>query len=726
MILALWLAVSAPAADSTREMAAYLEELNGRVDVMALPLVVNAQRAEAVARQFARTPPGPERLRLRTMFAVELINAGRPEDALLALRALEDDARALDPLAWQETRTGAWMLQALAHLRIGEVQNCCAINDRQACLLPIRGGGVHRRPEGSTGAVGVLERVLAVEPENLRARWLLNIAHMTLGSYPKGVGEKHLLRPELFASEYPLPKFPNVAMDIGLDDLALAGGGLVDDFDQDGRLDVMVSSMGLRDQVRLLRSKGDGTFEDRTAAAGLTGEVGGLNLLHADYDNDGFLDVLVLRGGWMGAPGRFPVSLLRGSAGGRFEDVTRAAGLLGHLAPTQTAAWLDYDGDGKLDLYIGNESIVGAAHPCELYRNNGDGTFTEVARQVGLDVVAYVKGVVAGDYDNDGRPDLYVSVWGGDNRLFHNEGPEAGGKWRFKDVALEAGVKEPHGSFSTFFFDYDNDGWLDLFVAGYGTPRGGFPLVEHQAADYLGLEHDGERGRLYRNRGDGTFEDVTKAALLYRFVPAMGINFGDLDNDGWLDFYTGTGTPDLGMLVPNRMFRNDGGRRFQDVTTAGDFGHLQKGHGIAFADIDNDGDQDVFEEMGGAYLADTARSALYLNPGNANGWLSLELEGVRSNRRGLGARIKVVLDTPSGRRTVHRLAGTGGSFGGSPLRQEIGLGDARRIEAVEIHWPASGERTVLKGLALGRRYRVREGAAEAVPVENPSFAFKSR
>ena len=181
-------------------------------------------------------------------------------------------------------------------------------------------------------------------------------------------------------------------------------------------------------------------------------------------------------------------------------------------------------------------------------------------------------------------------------------------------------------------------------MAGWG----GFDaktMAADVAADYLGLPTPAERGRLYRNRGDGTFEDVTKAAGLYKVVPAMGLNFGDLDNDGWLDVYLGTGNPDFGTLIPKRMFRNAEGRAFQDVTTAGNFGHLQKGHAIAFGDVDNDGDQDVFEKMGGAFLADKAYSALYLNPGEGNHWLRLELEGVRSNRSAIGARIKVELKT---------------------------------------------------------------------------------
>ena len=336
-----------------------------------------------------------------------------------------------------------------------------------------------------------------------------------------------------------------------------------------------------------------------------------------------------------------------------------------------------------------------------------------------------MKGVASGDYNNDGRPDIFVSVQGSDNLLFRNDGPASDKRgWRFTNVAQEAGVTEPINSFGAFFFDFDNDGWPDLFVAGWGS-FDGKTMAADVAADYLGLPTSAERGRLYRNRGDGSFEDVTKAAGLYKVVPAMGLNFGDLDNDGWLDLYLGTGNPDFGTLIPNRMFRNAEGRAFQDVTTAGNFGHLQKGHAIAFGDVDNDGDQDVFEEMGGAFLADKAYSALYLNPAGGNHWLRLELEGARSNRSAIGARIKVELKTRNGTRYLYRTVGSGGSFGCSPLRAEIGLKDAEGILSVEILWPATGKIQRLTGLLRDRGYRVREDASAAVEVVRPSFKIKT-
>jgi hypothetical protein len=204
----------------------------------------------------------------------------------------------------------------------------------------------------------------------------------------------------------------------------------------------------------------------------------------------------------------------------------------------------------------------------------------------------------------------------------------------------------------------------------------------------------------------------------------MGANFGDLDNDGWLDCYIGTGDPYLGTLVPNRMFRNDGGRHFQDVTTAGGFGQLQKGHGIAFGDINNDGAEDIYSVVGGFYAGDHYPNQLFANPGHGNHWLKLQLEGVQSNRIALGDRIKVVVRTPSGSREIDRVVGSGGSFGASSiLRQEIGLGEAEAIERVEIAWPRTGRVQTITGLAPDRCYAIREGETTAREVPLHGFAW---
>ncbi|MBM3775966.1 MAG: CRTAC1 family protein, partial [Acidobacteria bacterium] len=190
-----------------------------------------------------------------------------------------------------------------------------------------------------------------------------------------------------------------------------------------------------------------------------------------------------------------------------------------------------------------------------------------------------------------------------------------------------------------------------------------------------------------------------------------------VDNDGWPDMYLGTGAPDLAMLVPNRMFRNAGGKVFQDITTAAGVGHLQKGHGVAFGDLDNDGDQDIYEGMGGAYTGDAYWSVLFLNPGNRNRRITLQLEGVRSNRSAIGARIRIRVQTPAGERDIHAGVSTGGSFGGSSLQQEIGLGDAKAIREIEIAWPASGTRQIFKSVEMDQILKIKEDASEPVPVK---------
>jgi len=232
------------------------------------------------------------------------------------------------------------------------------------------------------------------------------------------------------------------------------------------------------------------------------------------------------------------------------------------------------------------------------------------------------------------------------------------------------------------------------------------------AADYLRIPNPGPKPRIYHNNGNGTFTDVTKACRLDRVLVVMGANFGDLDNDGWLDFYLGTGEPVLSSLMPNRMFRNAGGQFFQDVTTSGGFGHLQKGHAVAWGDIDNDGDQDIFETMGGAYEGDAFQSVLFHNPGHRNHWMTLRLRGTQSNRDAIGARVALQVSDGKENRTIHNVVSSGGSFGASSLQQEIGLGRATAIQKITIQWPLPGKPTqVLTNVPVDCVVEIKEGEA---------------
>ncbi len=711
--------------ESTKKMAALIQKIYREADPLRNPFRA-ADRLPLLRQQEQEQKDPARRFGIKMQIADAILQTGDTDGALRAYEDIEAFLKEYNLPANDELKVTLLTQKALCYLRAGEQANCLLNHNADSCIFPIQGGGVHKLPEGSRSATTVLQELLTAYPGDLRARWLLNIAAMTLGEYPDKVPKKWVIDPKYFASGYDIKRFPDVAAATGLDVDSLAGGVVLEDFDHDGLLDVMVSSWGFtdKDQVRVFRNNGDGTFTDRTEKAGLKGLYSGLNMIQGDFNNDGFADVLILRGGWLRTEGHYPFSLLRNNGDFTFTDVTEEAGLM-HFKSTQTAVWFDYNGDGFLDLFVGNESEGKDALPCELYRNNGNGTFTEVAAQCGVDLVYYVKGVASGDYNNDGRPDLFLSTQSGTKVLLRNDGPAGDDKsptapWKFTDVTEAAGVAGQTNTFPCWFFDYDNDGWLDLMVTGYSVHDSG-----DIAADYLGRPHLGQKSKLYHNNHDGTFTDVSRAAGVSKLIHAMGANFGDLDNDGWLDFYCGTGNPDFSMLVPSRMFRNDGQGHFQDVTTSGGFGQLQKGHGIAFGDIDNDGDQDIYSVVGGALEADHYPNQLFMNPGHGNHWLKLMLEGVQDNRVAIGARVKVVIKENGALREIHRVVGSGASFGASTFRQEIGLGQATSIERVEIFWPVANRTQVLTGLKIDNTYRVREDQPAAEMVALPTFALPS-
>ncbi len=659
-------------------------------------------------------PPGMRR-NLRASLALFFLQDGRVDEAIAEAEALMEEAvsgRAGPP------DPNLYRLLGLAYLRQAEVENCVARHHGDCCIFPLRGRGVHGVREPALKARANFEKVLELLPGDLKAIWLLNIVAMTLGDYPEGVAKPFRLPPESFESDFDIGDFPNIAPALGVDTFNLSGGVVVDDFDQDGRLDIVTSTSDPKGPMTFYRNEGDGTFADASDSSRLNDQLGGLNLIGGDYDNDGDTDLFVLRGAWLFDDGRIRNSLLNNNGDGTFSDVTREAGLADPAYPTQAAAWADFDNDGDLDVYVCNESRMPhdpkGDFPSQLFRNNGDGTFSDVAVSAGVTNDRYCKGVAAGDYDNDGDMDLYVSN-AGVNRLYRNNGDGT-----FSDVARQAGVTEPEErSFATWFFDYDNDGWLDLFVAGFQS------TIADLAAEALGRPHDGLLPRLYQNRGDGTFRDVTVSMGLNHVYLPMGANFGDLDNDGWLDVYLTTGDPDFQSLMPNVMLRNDGGRRFQDVTQSGGFGHLQKGHGVAFADLDNDGDQDIYHQLGGFFPGDKFRNALFHNPGHNGRFIHISLVGTKSNRDAVGARIQIDVETDAGERELHRAVGVVSSFGGSPRRQEIGLGQAGTIRRLQIDWPASGIRQVFADVPMDGWIRIREehDEMESVPMSRIPFGI---
>jgi hypothetical protein len=654
-----------------------------------------------------RQPPSDRRrdARLRSRLGLEHLRLGNNAAAIQRLSEARE-LMATDPSP--ELELNFVRMLGLAHLRLGEQSNCISMHGPKSCILPLAEEAIHSDPRGSLGAIELYKTYLSMEPRSMAVQWLLNVAAMTVGRYPDAVPEPFRLPPESLRSSYDIKRFPNIASAVGLDILQQSGGGLMDDFDGDGLLDIVSSTIDPCGPMNFFHNDGRGRLEDRSDASNLSSQLGGLNVIHADYDNDGDLDLLVLRGGWQAADGRMRNSLLRNAGDGTFQDVTRGAGLADPAYPTQTGGWADYDNDGDLDLFIGNESSSSIEAPSQLFRNNGDGTFTDVARQAGVENERMAKAVAWGDYDNDGDPDLYISNIGV-NRLYRNNGDGT-----FVDVAPDLGLTGPEGrSFPSWFFDYDNDGNLDIFVAAYDA------TLEDVAASLFGRPTGVGHPRLYRNLGDGRFREVSQEVGLDASCLPMGSNFGDLDNDGYLDLYLGVGIPSYESIAPNLMYRNDRGRRFQDVSYSGGFSHLWKGHGVAFGDLDNDGDQDIFEQMGGAYPGDAFPSVLYENPGHGNHWITLRLEGRKTNRSAIGVRIEVTVTEPEGTRSVHTSVGTGGSFGGSSLQQEIGLGRATSIDRLEVTWPTSGTKQVFHDVQLDRSYAIVEGSEKMRPLAYP-------
>ena len=590
----------------------------------------------------------------------------------------------------------------IAYLHQSEMENDIYRHPGDQCIFPPVINRSFAKPASSAKAIEYLLKYLQRQPEALDVKWILNLAYMTLGKYPAGVPPKYLIAPSNFDSPEDIGKFVDVAPQAGINLYSMSGGLIVDDFESHGLYDIVTSDFGQCAPMHFFHNNGDGTFVDRTAQAGLSDQLGGLNLLQADYNNDGCLDILVLRGGW-----EFPqrMSLLRNNCDGTFTDVTTASGL-STPTQTQTAVWADIDNDGFLDLFVGNES-----GPSHLFRNKGDGTFEDISHAAGIDRSAYTKAVVAADYDNDGYVDFYVSNLNGDNFLYHNNH-----NGTFTDVALQAGVQKPWQSFAAWFFDYDNDGWPDLFVTSY------YVSVDESIRSYLGLTPNAETMKLYKNMGDGRFHDVTAEVGLDRVFMPMGSNFGDIDNDGYLDIYLGTGNPSYASMLPNVLLHNKEGKFFTDVTASSGTGELHKGHGVAFADIDNDGDEDLLTETGGAVPGDSHAFRLFENPGNGNDWISLHLVGVKTNRSAIGARIKVMVENEGQPpRFIFRTVGSGGSFGASPLTQHIGLGKAARLLDLEIDWPASRTRQNFTQVAPDQFLEIKEFAKQYDKLERHKF-----
>jgi hypothetical protein len=505
----------------------------------------------------------------------------------------------------------------------------------------------------------------------------------------------------------------------------MGSGVALFDYDNDGRLDIFFANGARIDDPtpkgtipakddpkywnRLYHQKSDGTFEDVTERAGVAGTGYSTGVAVGDFDNDGFDDLFVAGYGHS--------TLYHNNGNGTFTDVTAAAGVAGSGWAT-SAAWVDYDDDGRLDLvvarymewdfddiYCGHreEGFRSYCHPdlfkpasVLLYHNEGNGKFTEVALKAGMGKPAKGLGLAIADYDHDGWMDILVANDSMPEFLFHNKG-----NGTFEEVGVVSGIGLD-GSGATFagmgvdFEDYNNDGWPDIIITDLAN----------------------QKYALYKNAGDGTFDYSTLTAGLGAITllhSGWGVRFMDYDNDGWKDLFIAqshvmdtiqVNEPHLRYRESPLLLWNDHGKKFVDVSSQSGQVFSQKwaSRGVATGDIDNDGKIDVVvtENDGPAWV-------LHNQTPTHNHWITLNLVGVKSNKDGIGAQIK--LTTAAG--DQYATVTTASSYqSSSDKRAHFGLGEANEIKQIEIRWP-SGTKQLIKNVAADRVLTVTEAASPA-------------
>ena len=695
--------------EGNRQMALILDSLN-TVANFQTNYFLSGKRAEQLLINKPAFKSGKEAIVWNLKYAFELLNSGNAHGAINEIETFLKDFNGSDEEKIRIPQfKSLYELLAVAYLRHGENENCVANHNSESCILPLKGKAIHVKKNGSQQAMRYYAMLLEVYPDDIQLKWLFNIAAMTLGDFPQGVPEK--FRIDFAAVDTKVTGFTplyNAATDLGVDVKGLSGAGIIEDFNGDGFMDVFASSYGIQDNATLFFSDGKGGFIDVTDSAQLRGITGGLNAKQADFNNDGFMDILLLRGAWLDEGGEWPNSLLRNNGDGTFSDVTFAAGMGSSFYPTETATWADVNNDGWVDVFIANENNDKNAHPCELFINNGDGTFTDKAKDWGMDGnFGYAKAANFADFNNDGWMDLFLGCLGQPNYLFMNRGKQPNGELKFENIAGKAGVTLPNMSFPAIVVDFDHNGYPDILSTSFPLNRLDY-VAQDVGEEMLGIPNKVEKTKLFLNQGNENFKEVSKEWNIDKMIFAMGFNSGDLNNDGWIDVYAGTGAFAFTTLVPNRVFLNRGGKGFDEVTMSSGMGHLQKGHGIGFGDLDNDGDQDVYVTLGGAVEGDDAHNALFVNPNTGNNWLRLQLRS-SENKNSIGARVRVTGKTASGNlQNWYHTVGDGGTFGSNSMELEIGMGALTEILEVGIDWPGR-KREVYKGFAINKAWICKEG-----------------
>jgi hypothetical protein len=527
--------------------------------------------------------------------------------------------------------------------------------------------------------------------------------------------------------------FVNVAQQVGLNATTIYGdekrnryllettgsGAAFIDYDNDGWQDIFLASGtrldGLPANVtstnRLYRNNGKGKFSDVTEKTGLVRTGWAQGVCIGDYENDGFDDIFV--------SGYGKNTLYHNNGTGTFSEVAEKAGISNNRTRWGSGcAFLDYDRDGYLDLFVASyidldlkTAPLPETGPClykgltvacgppgltgginMLFHNEGNGTFTDVSEKSGITKTngTYGLGVLIGDFDNDGWPDIYVANDSAPAALYHNNKNGS-----FTDIGIEAGCAfsidgKPQAGMGVTAGDYDRDGWLDIFKTNFS----------------------GDTSSLYHNTGKGTFDDMT-------FLAGIGVNtrwlgwgcgFVDVDNDSWSDIFLANGhvypeverlTTEAGYAQRKVLYHNLGNGRFADISgnVGEDVNRPNASRGAAFGDYDNDGDIDILINS-----VNDLPELLRADSSNQNNWLTVKTVGVKSNRNGIGVRIKCVTEDGS---QIDEVRSGGSYYSQNDLRVHFGLGKNKIVKTVELQWP-SGQLDTLKNITANQIITVKE------------------
>jgi tetratricopeptide (TPR) repeat protein len=546
------------------------------------------------------------------------------------------------------------------------------------------------------------------DPSEVRYKWMLRTQTIMAGLPESTIPPP--LRLHLPPAAPSPVHFIDVTKKAGVENFALGRGVAWGDFDRDGYDDLFVCAE--RAPFRLFRNLGNGQFVDVGKKMGIIDPVGlgcyGASFV--DYDNDGFEDILLTSNGWGGTNRLF---LFHNDEGRRFIDVTSKTGLGGAINAFG-ASWADYDNDGRLDLAV----AVGIAEPdgnnLRLFHNTGGGTFRDVSLEAGLTKRAKWISVGWGDFNNDGYPDLVAASFDKGCTLYENVR-----NGRFRDVSEKAGIESSAPCYTCEFFDYNNDGRPDIFVSTY--PWKGLQwsdlksMIEHQLNGAPAPV--GQQQLLFRNNGDSTFTCVSGEAGIAGMYGGMSSQVADIDNDGYPDIILGLGNPQVDWTEPMALFHNDEHGHFSDIAPTAGLNNFDMLHGIAFADYNHSGNQSFYGSFGGFYWGTRCEAHLYANRGSGKHALEIRLSGTRSNRDAIGARLKATV----GKRILYKCVSGGTGFGSmNSSLVHIGLGASNLVDRLEVNWP-SGIRQIFTDVPGGQCVQIVEGSSKLHPI----FTFRT-